>query len=178
VRNDVDHGAAAMSTGGIRWRARRRGQSLVEFALVTPIVILLLVGLLDLGRGVFAYNSLANAARAGARIATVNQIEVSPDCENDRPVVDPADPHWSIKACAVAAANALGISQSAVTVAYSAPAGSSLQCPGAGSVLAVGCIAEVTVEHRYEPLTPLVGNIVGPLDLRATSQMAIERVFP
>src|ERR671912_110155 len=44
---------------------RDRGQALVEFALVLPLFLL--------GRAVFAYNTLTNAAREGARLAIVNQ---------------------------------------------------------------------------------------------------------
>ena len=50
---------------------------LVEFALVLPIFILLLVAIFDLGRAVFAYNTLTNAAREGARMAIVNQYKPS-----------------------------------------------------------------------------------------------------
>ena len=56
-----------------RRRRRQRGQGLTEFALVIPIFLLLVVALFDLGRAVFAYNTLTNAAREGARIAIVNQ---------------------------------------------------------------------------------------------------------
>ena len=57
-----------MSRVRMAFRARRagsggRGQSLVEFALVLPVFVLVLVSLFDLGRGVFAYNTLTNAAR-------------------------------------------------------------------------------------------------------------------
>ena len=52
---------------------RGHGQSLVEFALVLPVFILVLVSLFDLGRAVFVYNTLTNAAREGARLAIVNQ---------------------------------------------------------------------------------------------------------
>ena len=55
----------------------RRGQALVEFALVLPIFILLLVAIFDLGRAAFAYNTLTNAAREGARMAIVNQYQPS-----------------------------------------------------------------------------------------------------
>ena len=47
--------------------ARERGQSLVELAFVLPVLLLLLVGIIEIGR--FAYYSIlvANAARAGAQ---------------------------------------------------------------------------------------------------------------
>jgi hypothetical protein len=52
-------------------RNHPRGQSLVEFALIFPIFILLLVGIFDLGRVVWANNSLATASREAARFAVV-----------------------------------------------------------------------------------------------------------
>lgn len=49
------------------------GQSLVEFALIIPLFLLLTVGLFDAGRAVYAYNTVANAARSAARVAIVDQ---------------------------------------------------------------------------------------------------------
>src|SRR6476469_3326535 len=62
-----------------RWSRHRtkRGQARVEFALVLPIFLLVLVALFDLGRAVFAYNTLTNAAREGVRLAIVNQDTAS-----------------------------------------------------------------------------------------------------
>ena len=54
-----------------------RGQTLVEFALVVPIFILLVLGIFDVGRAVFNYSTVANAAREGAREAIVNQDPVA-----------------------------------------------------------------------------------------------------
>jgi Flp pilus assembly protein TadG len=42
-----------------------RGVSAVEFALVAPVLFLILVGILDLGRAVNAYVTVSNAAREG-----------------------------------------------------------------------------------------------------------------
>ena len=44
-----------------------RGQSLVELALVLPLLILLLAGIADLGRAFFSYIEITNAAQEGAR---------------------------------------------------------------------------------------------------------------
>ena len=68
--------------------ARGTGQALVEFALVLPIFLLIVFGVFELGRAVFAYNTVANAAREGARVAAVNQIVSSPDCNESKPVED------------------------------------------------------------------------------------------
>jgi Flp pilus assembly protein TadG len=50
-----------------------RGQGLVEFALIIPLLLLLMVGLFDFGRAIYAYNTISNAARAGNRVAIVDQ---------------------------------------------------------------------------------------------------------
>jgi Flp pilus assembly protein TadG len=59
-----------------RTRTVARGQALVEFALILPIFVLLLVGLFDLGRVVFINNSVSEAAREGARWGAVQNRSV------------------------------------------------------------------------------------------------------
>jgi Flp pilus assembly protein TadG len=49
-----------------------RGQSLVEFALVLPIFLLLMSGMLDLGLALYTNMTVANATREGARVGVVN----------------------------------------------------------------------------------------------------------
>lgn len=51
---------------------RDRGQSLVEFALTLGILILFILVIVDLGRVVYAYSSLHNAAREGARYGAIH----------------------------------------------------------------------------------------------------------
>ncbi|MGB6836982.1 MAG: TadE family protein [Dehalococcoidia bacterium] len=52
-------------------RARyQRGQSLVEFALLLPLLLIIMLGVLDFGRVYFAYVSVTNAARNGAHYAS------------------------------------------------------------------------------------------------------------
>jgi Flp pilus assembly protein TadG len=142
---------------------------------VFPIIAMLAFGAIDLGRAVFAYSTVTNAARQGARVAAVNQIATSPDCNPSKPVENPSDPHWSIRACAANAATSLGVQSSDVSVSYSTPPGSTLVC---SPTLNVGCIAAVTVHYQYRPLTPLVSTLFPSMTMDSTSQMAIERVFP
>ena len=48
---------------------RHRGQSMVEFAVLSPVFFLLLLGTIDLGRAVYIYNTISDAAREGTRAA-------------------------------------------------------------------------------------------------------------
>lgn len=48
-----------------------RGSALVEFAIALPVLLLLVFGIVDFGRALFALNNLTNAVREGARLASV-----------------------------------------------------------------------------------------------------------
>jgi len=52
---------------------KTRGQSLVEMALTLPVLLLLILGFIDLGRAVYYYSALGNAVREGARFASVQR---------------------------------------------------------------------------------------------------------
>lgn len=162
---------------GLRSRARdtERGQSLVEFALVIPVIILLVVGFFEIGRAVFAYNTLANAARQAVRVAAVNQVPDVTDCDASRPVEDPFDPHWSLRGCAIAAGAALGLSAANVSVDYDPPPSTTVTCT---PILHVGCIASVTVTYNYAISTPFVSMLISNISMSQTSAMPVERVFP
>lgn len=54
-----------------RFQVRRGGQGLVEFALVLPIIVLLLVGTIDMARWLDASHRLGRVAAEGARYGAV-----------------------------------------------------------------------------------------------------------
>jgi len=53
-------------------RQRQRGQGLVEFALVIPLFLLMVMAVIDLGRVIWAQDDLGNAAREATRYASVH----------------------------------------------------------------------------------------------------------
>jgi len=141
------------------------GQSLIEFALILPVIVLLVFGVLDLGRGVFAYNTLANAARQANRTAMVDQNVTR------------------ITAVAVAAAPSLGLGSANVSVCFKDSETSERDCssttddcPEATRV--IGCLAIVTTSLSYEPMTPVLGTFFGSIQLSSTSVQPIEYVCP
>jgi hypothetical protein len=158
-----------------RRRRSGAGQSLVEFALVFPIIVLLVMAFMEIGRAVFAYNTIANAARQGARVAAVNQLADVTECDETRPVEDPYEPHWSMRGCAIVAGKTIGLKTANITIAYSAPPGTTLDCD---PTIHVGCIAAVTVSYPFTLTTPFVSSLIGPFTMSQTSEMPIERVFP
>jgi Flp pilus assembly protein TadG len=58
-----------------RPRTCRRGQALVEFVLVIPLLLLLVFGLMDFARAWSAHHSIADAAREGARLLVVRDAD-------------------------------------------------------------------------------------------------------
>jgi len=55
----------------------QRGQALVELALLLPVLIMLAMGTLDVGRVFQGYLDLANAAREGAAYASLNPTDAT-----------------------------------------------------------------------------------------------------
>jgi hypothetical protein len=56
-------------------KVRGSGQSIVEFALVLPIMLLLIMGALDFGRAFFMKMALINSAREGAYFLSYNPTD-------------------------------------------------------------------------------------------------------
>ena|SRR5437867_9623291 len=73
-------------------RSDEGGQSLVEFALVMPLLLLIITGLFDVARATWQENTLAYAAREGTRYAIVHGSAsldgIIVSTTNDQPIVD------------------------------------------------------------------------------------------
>ena len=91
----------------------QHGQSLVEFALLMPIMLLIITGLFDVARAVWEENTLAYAAREGTRYAIVHGSAGSP-------AADPTDVNDPVIATIknVVKQAAIGVPNVTVTVDY------------------------------------------------------------
>ena len=83
--------------GGIL--GREGGQSLAELAIIMPMLTLVLVGLLDMGRVIYTYTVMVNAAREAALVGSVSertntQIQNVAIAEMDRGGVDGESGHY------------------------------------------------------------------------------------
>ena len=117
----------------IRRTARRSGgagQSLVEFSLVLPLFILILMGLIDGGRFVYTDTTLSQAAREAARVGAVEAGWVgiplsTAGCVTNLAAITAANPGAhvcpptvaSMKADIVSAANSMVAGLGAITAA-------------------------------------------------------------
>ncbi|MGI6488868.1 MAG: pilus assembly protein [Syntrophomonadaceae bacterium] len=70
-----------------------RGQALVELALVLPILLLLLMGIIEFGRIFFSYLTITELAREGARYGVVghSDAQIISHIENHSTVLDALD---------------------------------------------------------------------------------------
>lgn len=155
-----------------RGARRNTGQALVEFALVIPVFLVLLIAVFDLGRAAFAYNSVTNAAREGARLAIVNQ---TPSLIQQRAIAQSAIAETGAPSVTVefrkTGPNG-DYATNPVCNAYDAPANN--------RPMALDCVAIVTFQTTYRPITPIVSSILfgSGVTLTAKSIEAIEYVCP
>lgn len=121
---------------------------MVEFALILPVLLLLVIGFLDLGRGMYTQSVLANAARDGARTAIVA-------AKTD------ADIRAAVKARAVGVA----VTDADITITPSPTRRS-------------GQTVSVRVQTRFYAVTPFITQLMnggaGYLDLSSTATMTVE----
>ncbi|HBO33571.1 MAG TPA: hypothetical protein DD636_02330 [Anaerolineaceae bacterium] len=61
-----------------------KAQSLVEFALILPIALFLILGFVDIGRAIFNYATISNMVREGARCA-ISDVNAATSPDKDLP---------------------------------------------------------------------------------------------
>ena len=140
-----------------------RGQGMVEFALVFPLLLLLLFGIFEFGRIMFAYSATMaasrEAARYGAAILDVGGgIPQYKDCDG-------------IRAAAKRIGQYAGIDDGNITIQYSNESGVySSACPPSQEVQAADTIS-VSISTSITPVTP-VGNF-SAIPINSTSSRTI-----
>ncbi|MDF2734880.1 MAG: TadE-like protein [Chloroflexota bacterium] len=138
----------------------------MEFALVFPIAVLVLLAVFDVGRAVFIYNGLTNAAREGARLAAVNQDEAL--IEERVTTVTFASGITNLGDPNFVRFHREGPNLATPT--------SNPVCPTGD--ISVGCVAIVNAESDWTAITPVIGQIIGPITFTARSEVPVEFVCP
>jgi len=127
----------------MKHRKAEKGQSLLEFALIVPILLIILAGVLDLGRLYYAYVAVTDAAAEGASYAAIHPQA------NERAEV--------LQRAQEASGALVQIDPTMVQV----------DCPA----VAAGAPITVTVSYSFTVATPLLNVMVpsGELRLRAVA---------
>lgn len=78
---------AIPQTTGDQNNSHERGAALVEFALLLPLLLVLVFGIIEFGGTYNNSISLRNGVREGARLAVVNNVSPSGSCSGDATTV-------------------------------------------------------------------------------------------
>jgi Flp pilus assembly protein TadG len=127
------------------------GQTMVEFAMVASLFLLLLFGVMQMALTVYSYNTVCSAAREAVRYAIVH----SPGSANSATATQ-------IQQVAINEAVGLDPSQLAVTVSWPPDAKLPLQTD-----------AQVKVSYQYQLKIPFLSPVT--LTLASTSQMLVSQ---
>lgn len=161
---------------------RHAGQTLVEFALVLPIFMLLFFGVIDGGRIVYMNSVLSQAAREGARTAAVEASWMGssdPSCGKLGGPVCPASV-GALEADVLAAVN-----RETAPFGQIANAHLYISCDVAGSEPSgawtgqscashkTNSIVSVRVQLEFTAITPIVGAVLPPVWLSGAASMVI-----
>lgn len=128
-------------------RASERGAAAVEFAILAPILIMLLLGIMEFGRAYNVQITLSNAAREGVRVMAIN---------NSSP---------SAKAAVQSAASALtpAIKDEKIVFKY--------QTTPATTPVLPACAANVQVTLTIEYTLTTMTGIAGPFAMKGIGTM-------
>jgi Flp pilus assembly protein TadG len=179
----------------MKTRNTQKGQALAEFALVFPVFMLILFGVIEVGRYVYFDNALSQAAREGARLAAVEARWIAdtgiacvaaPDqitAGNPGAHVCPATTA-AFKAHVTDAVNRMVVGLGTVSTVYigctakgtPAPGGAWTDttvtfpnCGGVGAPNATGDLVSVRIVYEYQPILPLIG----PSQKSASASMTV-----
>ena len=126
-------------------RQNERGNELVELALVGTLLFTLVFGIMEVGRAMWIYGTVAHLAREGARYAIVRGTESAQ-------AASAADVDGYLQGLAA------GMTALVVTTTWTPD-----NQPGS--------VVQVQVDRQFDPIVPLVG--LGPIPLSSTSRMVI-----
>jgi Flp pilus assembly protein TadG len=112
----------------LKWLGESRGQTLVEFSFTVFMLVMVLLGVVEIGRMVLVYTTIANAAKAGVRYAEVHGAD-----------------------SAVSASQVQTVVQNYLSAAPLSSASATITSSGVGG--AIGSPVSVTVTYPYDPLT-------------------------
>ncbi len=125
---------------------KRKGQSLVETALVLPVILLILTAIIDFGLLFNHYLIVSNASREGARGASVGKT------------------NEQIRNTVKNVASTLDETKLSITIT-----------PDGLTDRRAGTTVTVAVRYQYSMITPIIAAIIpGPLDLEGDTTMRCE----
>lgn len=144
----------------------QRGASLVEFAILAPLLLILLFGIVEMSRAMFAYTTVWSAAREGARFATTVDADNYVNCN-------------AIATAALSRAVSTNATAANVQVVYKDAGGTTIaDCQGGVAPTASNVISGTSVEVSmvnvtFDSVVPLLEIFLDGLNLESTQSRTI-----
>lgn len=145
-----------------RLRQSRRGQALVEFSLVLIPFLVILMGIVDLGRGIHMANGVSQAAREIARTTAVHPCDTS-SCSLGNSAETTATVNTQKQLIP-------GFGSKSSSIVYTCTTVSDVVV--AGTSCASGNFVKVTVSVPYAAMTPVL-SMVAPTTLISTAHIQV-----
>lgn len=144
---------------------------MVEFALGVVLLFVLLFGITDFGRALYAYHFLSNAARDATRYAAVrgHSCDLDNSCSIADPDAGPADGSNSVVQDYVTSIAPPGIDPAKITTTPTWPGNGTAACTSVPND--PGCPVQVQISYKFKFLTPIVRS--RSIELSSSSEMII-----
>lgn len=151
-------------------RPRARGQSVAEFALVLPILLLIFFGIFDLGRMLFLYSQVSNGAREAARYGSLVGLDaVNPQYVNCAGIRNAALNTMALNMSIPASNIIIEYDDGATKKSFTCDSGASKD------LLKSGDRVRVTINAQYQFALPFLKDAFGPLPISYTAARTILR---
>jgi hypothetical protein len=174
----------------IKFARSQRSQSMVEFAIIAPLLFLLLFGIIDFGRVIYIYVTLNQAVNEGVRVAIRNSpllptnldvetavkvhavdVSLANPCPNG-PITNatpPANQGWLY----ITEPNPPTTVESLAPTLENAPGGqmwgvSNGTCSATNPAYAHSPL-QVTIHYNFVPITPLIRQFASNIPIRASA---------
>jgi Flp pilus assembly protein TadG len=135
-----------------------RGQALAEFAIVAPIALLLIFGIIDFARALYTYEMVGQAARVGTRYAIVHTMQPA-NCSD--PSIGTAPCEQANSALILSRFN---FDPNATTMVYTWE-GASATCSATAQP---GCYVQIEVDNTFKFVI-----VPGTITFKSTSRLTI-----
>jgi Flp pilus assembly protein TadG len=144
---------------------RQRGTTIVEQALVLPVILGIMFGVIDMSRALYTYHYVSYIAREATRWASVRGGGINGTSDEAQVQTYVSN----------VAGMALDPTQITSTTNYIAPPNGTPLCPGGAGNSPLnnkpGCIVQVTVQYNYTFIFPFLPK--GAITMSSESQMII-----
>ena len=153
---------------GTRTRSDARGSTLTEFAFVLPLLAMMIFGVIDFGRALYAYHFVSDAAREASRWASVRGFQCNHALSGC--IAGPADIQNYVTSIVPPGIDSSSQSLS-VTSKWLPPPGNPASCFGPPNN--PGCAVQVQVTYNFKFILPFLPK--STYSMRSTSEMIISQ---